>query len=280
MADKPNPFLKLLNQVKADGVGVKAPSVGSGGGGAIPRSGPEIEMHMTPKPAEKNTSDSVSGDLTSTSVQATPVSSASQEKASLPELTPQAQRLLGSAPVEPAPSMSYDEFANAMQEVVPSDTQELASINTDSMEPTEGKRETNLNMKAKAFGNKLQLESADSVRALCDRIDAMIGDTVEGASAALQGPNLITIRNHVQSLMVTLKSRPEFDSVMIAKDVRNVMKFIRATREETLELREIKTTKKAVRAAKKEVTSGKAKGFDDAFKSVMFGSFPGVGGGK
>jgi hypothetical protein len=111
---------------------------------------------------------------------------------------------------------------------------------------------------------------------VCDQIDKLIGDE---AGAALEGPSLITVRNYVQTLMVTLKTRPEFDSVIIDKDVRNIMKFIRATREEALALREVKTTKKAVREAKKETatkkTSAKALGFEDAFKSVMFGPFGG-----
>jgi len=79
----------------------------------------------------------------------------------------------------------------------------------------------------------------------------------------------------VQRLMITLKQRPEFDSVLIAKDVRNVMQFIRATREETLALREVKTEKKAVRAVKSEAKKKSLKGFEAAFNNVMF-KFPGT----
>lgn len=246
--DKPNPFLKLMQSVKKD-------------------------LPTTPKSTEKNISDSVSGALTKTSAQATPVSSVPTEKASLPEGIPSSQLLLGN----PFTGLRPPEPAESNGELVPSGVQELGAIDTESMEPSE-KREANLNVKAKAFGKTLTLDSASSVRALCDEIDSLIGDNATGASAALQGPNLITIRNYVQSLMVTLKSRPEFDSVLIAHDVRNVMKFIRATRQETLELRDIKVTKKAVRAAKKETSTNKAKGFDDAFKSVMFGTLPKIGG--
>jgi len=242
MADKPNPFLKLLNQVKADAA-----------------------KTATPKVEEKNIPDSPKKDLTNPFISGKVVSPPTQEKTSLPQVTPQAQQLLGAGVGETTQSESTD--------LVPYDTHELANINTESMEPVE-KRETNLNVKAKQFGQKLQLESTQSVRELCDTLDAMM----ESENAAtLQGPKLIDIRNYVQTLMITLKARPEFDSVIIDKDVRNVMKFIRATREEALALREVKVVKKATRSAKKETTSVKNKGFEDAFKNIMFGA-PNLGG--
>lgn len=248
MVDKPNPFLKLMQSVKKD-------------------------MTATPKPAEKNISDSVSRALTSPSVPATAISSEPKEKATMPELTPQTQRLLGAGGTTAGGPTTSDETAMdfdsmmAADELQPSGMQELASMNTESLEP-QSRREANLNVQANQLTKRLQLDSAESVRELCDRIDSMIEDK---AAANLQGPGLLQMRNYVQSLMVTLKTRPEFDSVIIAKDVRNVMQYIRATRDEALSLREVKTTKKTVRAAKKEQTTTKAKGFENAFHAIMFG---------
>lgn len=245
MADKPNPFLKLLNRSVQQQAAAKP---------------------ATPKPEEKNTSDSTAEGLTSQSVQGIPVSSPAQEKTSTAQAIPSAQLLLGAAIASTAKELDSP-AATALQ---PYDREELAMIDTENMEPTPvNQRVPNLNVRAANLAKASVLQSGESVRELCDRLDNMIGDK---AAPDLQGPNLFEIRNYVQTLMITLKSRPEFDSVVIDKDVRNVMKFIRATRQEALELREVKTVKKATRAVKKEVTSSKTKGFEKAFQSIMFGA--------
>lgn len=247
MASKPNPFAHLIKNIKESAA--KPAALGA----------------VNPKPEEKNISDSPNQGLTSPSEPAKDISVNAEQKVSQPVLTPQAQRLLG-GPVEqldsPLPTVDYNE------QTIASDAQELARINTESMEPVQ-ERQSNLNVEAARLGKKMQLDSIDSVRSLCDALDARL-EAIGGA--ALEGPALSDTRNYVQSLMVTLKTRPEFAEVVIAKDIRNVMKFIRATRQEALELRELKLVKKSTRAANAEK---KAKGkpsqsaFAKAFSNVM-----------
>lgn len=148
---------------------------------------------------------------------------------------------------------------------VANDLHELASLNTESMEPAT-KRDTNLNVKAKQLGQRLVLKDSGSVRELCDRIDQMIE-----SNPNLVGPNLGITRNYVQQLMMTLKAHPEFDEVVIAKDVRNVMQFIRQTRTETLAQREVKVEKKVIREIKKGATNKKLGGMEAAFDKIMGG---------
>ncbi len=143
---------------------------------------------------------------------------------------------------------------------------ELAAMNTESLEPNTGKPETNINVKAAVRSASLMLESPEEVRQLCDRVDQMIE-----SNEALSGPPLIELRGYVQRLMITLKERPEFDSIVIDKDIRNVMRFIRATREETLALREVKTERKAKREANKAVKVIKDSPMKDAFNAIMLG---------
>lgn len=245
MTNKPNPFLSLLNKVKADANGAKP----------------------TPSEGQKNIPDSAKRGLTSPPVQAIPVSPPPQEKTNLPVTTPPSQLLLGAAIAAPKELPTAGSESTALQ---PYDREELAMVNTENMEPTAPNQKVpTLNVRAQNLAKASVLTAPESVRELCDRLDAMIGDK---AAPDLQGPSLIEIRNYVQTLMITLKSRPEFDSVIIDKDVRNVMKFIRATRQEALELRDIKTVKKATRSVKKESTAKKAKGFESAFNAIMFGA--------
>jgi hypothetical protein len=243
-----NPFAHLI-------AGFKAPSVGAGGGGSIPRE------------EEKNISDSTKEGLTNVSEPANnegDIGKALEAMGNMVSqfMTPQAQQLL-TAGGPTAGGQTEPLESESKYDMVTNDLRELASINTESLEPQD-ERESNLNVEAKKFGQRLVLSEEGSVRQLCDRIDSLI----EG-NDALAGPALIETRNYVQQLMITLKSRPEFDSVLIDKDVRNVMKFIRATRHETLELREIKTVKKATRAANKEKKQSSLSGMEAAFNKIM-----------
>jgi hypothetical protein len=257
MNDKPNPFLKLMADLKAD----------RSKAGQTEKPNPLIEA--------KKISDSVAKPLTAPAVSATPISPTASEKPTLPQLTPQAQRLLGAAPTP----KSADDFIKPESALATSDLQELARIDTEKMEP-QTDRKPNLLVKANELNRKLTLDSTSSVRALCDQIDELIP---KQAGSALEGPPLIHIRNYVQTLMVTLKQRPEFAEAIIDNDIRNVIKFIRATRQEALALREVKTVKKEVKAAKKASGASEAKkaaAFDSAFSKVMFGLPPGMKGGS
>ena len=241
MSDKPNPFLKLMNQVKADQAKKAEPA--------------------TPQSEQKLFSESPKQDLTTETKSPTDISQSANEKKTEMVLTPAAQLLLGANNAVPDPAA-----ATTSGQLIPSGTQELGAIDTTDMEE-KTQREPNINVRAAAAGKLMQLDSAETVRGVLDQLDNLIE---KHAAADLQGPPLIESRNYVQSIMVTLKTRPEFESVMIAKDVRNVMKFIRATRQEALELRELKTEKKAVRAANKERKESKqTKGFDQAFNKIM-----------
>lgn len=150
---------------------------------------------------------------------------------------------------------------------------ELAATDTTEFEPKDpnARREPQELIEAKKIDSKLAIDNETSVRALCDHIDTLIE-----SNPKLIGPPLVDLRNYVQRLMITLKQRPEFDSVIIAKDVRNVMTFIRAARGEALELREVKTTKKAVRGLKKEgkeLAMGTQDMMAKALNNVLLGGF-------
>lgn len=173
-------------------------------------------------------------------------------------------------PPEPDSPKTFETIEHDADEgkLMPSGVHEIANINTESMEPESPQKyklpETN--RKAMALTKGLILEDAPSVRKLCDDIDAVIE-----ANESLAGPPLITLRGYVTQLMVTLKERPEFDSVLIAKDTRNVMKYVRANREDSLVLRDIKVEKKAaktVRASKKSKTDQL---MGDAFAKMLGG---------
>jgi hypothetical protein len=234
-----------------------------------------IEEIATPKPVEKNTSDSVGKGLTNVSTSAS-LGAGISEKAStelkVPNqmlLSPMAQKLMQATAlaVQTAPAVAEDSGASPEYKPLTADggIHELAAMNTDSLEPQMHVEKT-INVKAEALTKAGVLNSGESVRELCDKIDAMIA-----ADQMVAGPSLATLRNYVMTLMMTLKSKPEYDSVIIDKDIRNVMTFIRSTRQESLDLREIKTTKKAVRAAKKEGLSSvkQLKGMEAAFNKMM-----------
>jgi hypothetical protein len=251
MASKPNPFTHLLPKPKA----------------------PAPSTQPSPLPGEKNISDSIKMGLTNPSSSDNDFSMQTKEKETNAVMTPQAQLLMGAngeAPIFEPPPLGETH--------APSTTQELALIDTSNEAEFQPKTqiEKNINVRANEMARQMVLGSESEVRNLCDKIDAQI-EKFTGPNGVVEivGPSLGEIRNYVQSLMITHKQRPEFDSVMIAKDVRNVMQYIRATREEALALREVKTEKKAVRSVKSEAKKKSLKGFEAAFNNVMF-QFPGA----
>lgn len=223
---------------------------------------------------EKNISDSAKQSLTSVSNSAS-MGAGMSEKASTEvkvptsmQLSPMAQRLMQTTQANvQAVAIADGSTPEYKPLVADGGIHELAAMNTDSLEP-QMHVEKGINVKAEALTKASVLDSKENVRALCDKIDSLIvGD------AMVSGPSLAILRNSVMTLMMTLKSRPEFDSVIIDKDIHNVMKWIRSTRQESLDLREIKTTKKAVKAAKKEglgsVKMNNLKGMEAAFNKMM-----------
>lgn len=254
-SDKPNPFMKLLEQ------------------GLPKKVAPATAPVATPKVEEKNTLESTKEGLTSPSTSVSLGAGVTEKPgfdlaaASKQFMTPAAMQLLkagGSRESEVSTGglTLEDESGNAYEAT---SSNELATLDTESFE-AKTQRETNTNVAAAQFGAKLVLESAESVTELCERIDRLIV-----GNENLVGPSLGETRNYVQQLMITLKSRPEFDSVVLDKDVKNVMRFIRATREEALALREIKTVKKVTRATNKEKKANGLKGIESAFAAIMSG---------
>lgn len=132
------------------------------------------------------------------------------------------------------------------------------------------------NVKAARLTDAMVLDSPDSVRALCDEMDRLLTELSDSGGKII-GPPLFQLRNYVQQLMVTLLKRPEFDSVVIDTDIRNVFKFIRATREQTLKEREIKTEKSAVRKIKTASTNKRKESMAAAFAALQAGQFKFVG---
>lgn len=243
--DKPNPFLRLLS----DGLPKKAPA--------------------TPEPGEKNISDSAEKGLTNPSTSVSLGAGVTEKpgfnlaEATKQFLTPEAMQLLkAGTPTVPQVNVLLDSGSTDLE---PAGLDALAAIDTESLEPKD-RPTSNINVEAAKFGQRLVLESSGSVRELCDRIDKLI----EG-NPTLVGPSLADLRNYVQQLMITLKSRPEFDGVVLDKDVRNVMIFIRKTREEALGLREVKVVKKVAKATNKEKKQKELSGFADAFQQLMSG---------
>jgi len=151
---------------------------------------------------------------------------------------------------------------------------ELANLDTDSLEPHK-RPEQPLNAKANDRTKQLTLSSGRSVREVCDNVDKILESDPQ-----LRGPNLMYVRSYVSALMVTLKIHPEFDEVLIDGDVHNIMKFVRATREEALSLRDVKVEKKAKKASNKanSITTkafGDSDKFDELFNKTIFGPMGG-----
>lgn len=143
--------------------------------------------------------------------------------------------------------------------------EQLARIDTDTeeLEPKARQGKADL-VKAAELAKDMVLKDSSSVRQLCDEIDTLIESHDQ-----LVGPGLVTLRGYVQTLMVTLKARPEFDEIIIDKDVRNVMRFIRTVREQALATREVKVIKKAVRETKKKGDTKLESAFSNAFANMM-----------
>ncbi len=273
MNNKLNPFEKLLARTKADlakKVQASTPTSGTVGPVTTVSGGPNGQ--------------SIPKQVTPVDVEARSVAEGETTPESKPEL-------------EPAPSMPYAEFAEAMQEVKPrnpfltgntsvfsdvvdptqpvdieeiSSVEQLARINTDEIEAEPQDRPVFKNEVSAAakLTKAMILTEADKVREVCDNFDSQIRNI-----SSLAGPDLAVLRNQVQTIMITLKEHPEFDSVLIADDIKNVFRWIRATRAEALALRDIKVEKKVTREVKKTTTTkkiGTADSFADAFNAIMF----------
>ena len=68
---------------------------------------------------------------------------------------------------------------------------------------------------------------ADFQRVL-DAFDHLASTTLEFDELTIPG-----VRRYVMDIMVALKTNPEYDGILVARDVHNVMKFIRASKQIT-----------------------------------------------
>lgn len=113
------------------------------------------------------------------------------------------------------------------------------------------------------------LQGPTGVREVLDEIDALMGE-----DGRLEGLYLDQTRKYIKRLMVTLKEHEEFASVLIDKDVHNIMRFVRNVRGEALSLKAVKAEKKATREVKKETRQGKLSsklsGFDFTMDAGIF----------
>lgn len=106
----------------------------------------------------------------------------------------------------------------------------------------------------KALDEAAILEGPAGVRQLCDEVDRLMTDPAIGLSHL----SMPTIREYCRRLMITLKNHPEYDSVILDKDVRNMMAFIQATRVNAVHTRQQKVAKLADRQSGTN-TGGKKK---------------------
>lgn len=184
-----------------------------------------------------------------------------------PFIVAPSQTLLSSGAESDVPEYTGD--------TMPGNATSLSDLDTTAIEPKDTPEKTE-NLRAAELDARSKLKSTDELRALCDSIDERIGERTE-----LHGPDLVTLRSQLSRIMITLKSQPEFAPVLIDKDIRNVMRIVRAIRAEALAIREIKAIKKVDRqvkgaAKKKDLNESRlAKAFDSiAGMDFNFGPKP------
>jgi hypothetical protein len=90
----------------------------------------------------------------------------------------------------------------------------------------------------------LHAELPTDIKELCQRFDDMI--VRDGGIGLI---NIDLGRAYVKKIMVMLKENPEFDGMIIDRDVHNVMAFVRKTREAAIDTINVKV-EKATKAAK------------------------------
>jgi len=91
----------------------------------------------------------------------------------------------------------------------------------------------------------------ESLKSRLDSLDAIISSELGISTLTLDA-----IRAHVMEIMVTLKGQPELDSILIDRDVHNVLAFIRNVRVDAIESRAATKVKAAKAVAKKGSLSG------------------------
>jgi hypothetical protein len=114
----------------------------------------------------------------------------------------------------------------------------------------------------------LHTELPTDVKELCDRFDEMMA-----RDQGIDVMNLGLARAYVKKIMVMLKENPEFDGLIIDRDVHNIMAFVRSTREQavaTINTKAEKSAKAAANKAKKTNRFG-------SIEAIDFGGLPAKG---
>lgn len=112
----------------------------------------------------------------------------------------------------------------------------------------------------------LHTELPTDVRELCDRFDEMMA-----RDQGIDVMNLGLARAYVKKIMVMLKENPEFDGMIIDKDVHNIMAFVRSTREQAVQTINVK----AAKAEKSAATKASKKNRFGSIEAIDFGGSSG-----
>ena len=126
---------------------------------------------------------------------------------------------------------------------------ELAHRNTDEVTALRSRADA-----AIVETEKFILRTGESFRSVADALDTMIG-----GDKRLSGFDLAGCRNYVRALMTSLAKNPEFETILLDNDVRNVVKFGTLTYQEAIELDAIKEDTKTRKAATPSRSKAKPK---------------------
>lgn len=101
---------------------------------------------------------------------------------------------------------------------------------------------------------KYIIKESEGLRTLCDAIDAaMSRDDI------MEGFNLDAVRGYVKTVMVTLKAKPEFDGILLDKDVSNLVQFATRAYHQAETIRQMESGAKAAKAAKRKTKESGSK---------------------
>ena len=82
--------------------------------------------------------------------------------------------------------------------------------------------------------------------------------------------NVMHLRDYVQRIFVDLANNPEYDGLLIDRDVHNVIKYMRAVKGQAQEL----AVEKQAKAAKSSANRGKKNKFAEIGKGLDFNALP------
>lgn len=149
------------------------------------------------------------------------------------------------------------------QDVVDDTTQE-------EVPEVEPKVEEPIDSKEVAIFVQPKEDAGPAFKATLDKLDALVQSEL-----GISPYTIDVIRGHVKQIMLDLVTQPELDSILIDRDVHNVLAFIRHVKVDAVEARESTKTKKVAKAAK----DSKFKNFDLDL-TALSAALGGDGGGN